>query len=127
MNEGLSMLALAWDGLCQSQARVEWGNQVKVWRFKVEVGNFPGGTVDKNLPANTEDMCSVLVWEDSTCCRATKPVSAPQLSPRAATTEACVPHSPCSTTREATAMKCCSTAMKTNPYLLQIEKAHVQQ
>ena len=37
MNEGLSMLALAWDGLCQSQARVEWGNQVKVWCFKVEV------------------------------------------------------------------------------------------
>ena len=52
MNEGPSMLALAWDGLCRSLVKVEWGKQVKVWCFKVEVGNFPGGTVDKNLPAN---------------------------------------------------------------------------
>ena len=74
MNEGPSMLALAWDGLCRSLVKVEWGKQVKVWCFKVEVGNFPGGTVDKNLPANTEDMGSILVWEDFTCRRATKPV-----------------------------------------------------
>ena len=35
---------------------------------------FPGGTVGKNPPANVRDMGRSLVWEDSTCCKATKPV-----------------------------------------------------
>ena len=36
--------------------------------------NFPGGPVVKNLPANAEDTGSVLVQEDPTCRRASKPV-----------------------------------------------------
>ena len=40
--------------------------------------DFPGGLVVKNLPVNAGDTGSVpvssLVWEDSTCHGATKPV-----------------------------------------------------
>ena len=36
--------------------------------------DFPGGTVDKNPPANAGDMGSILVWEDSPCHWATKPM-----------------------------------------------------
>ena len=40
-----------------------------------EVSDFPGGpVVVKNLPANARDIVQSLVWEDSTCPRATKPV-----------------------------------------------------
>ena len=35
---------------------------------------FPGGTVDKNPPANAKDMGSILVWEDATFRKATKRV-----------------------------------------------------
>ena len=36
-------------------------------------GDFPGGTVDKNLPANAGDTGLIaLVQEDSSCHRATK-------------------------------------------------------
>ena len=40
-----------------------------------EFGNFPGGAVDENLPANAGDMGLFLVPEDSTCLGAIKPVS----------------------------------------------------
>ena len=36
---------------------------------------FSGGSVVKNLPANAEDMGSILGQEDPTCCRATKPMA----------------------------------------------------
>ena len=36
--------------------------------------DLPGGTVDKNPPANAGDMGSTLVWKDPTCRGATKPV-----------------------------------------------------
>ena len=35
---------------------------------------FPGGTVVKNLPDSAGDTGFALVWEDPTCCGATKPV-----------------------------------------------------
>jgi len=35
---------------------------------------FPGGTVDKNPPADAGDMGSIPGLEDSTCLGATKPV-----------------------------------------------------
>ena len=41
--------------------------------LKINYRGFPGGSV-VNLPANTGDMGSTLIWEDPTCCRATKPV-----------------------------------------------------
>ena len=37
-------------------------------------GDFPGGPVDRNLPANVGDMGSTLVWEHPTCLGVTKPV-----------------------------------------------------
>ena len=94
-----------------------------------------------------------LVREDPTCCGATKPVChnywacalepmshnywarVPQLlSPRAATTEPTCHNywspctqSPCSSTREATAMRSLRTAAKSSPRSSQLKKACVQQ
>ena len=45
------------------------------------------------------------------------PHAAWQLSPRAATTEACIPWSPCSTTREATSTRSLGTVTKDEPLL----------
>ena len=60
-----------------------------------------------------------LVWEDSTCHRATKPKSYNHRSPCAC--------SPCATTREATAVRRLCTATKRSPCSLEPEKAHTQQ
>ena len=72
-----------------------------------------------------------LVREDPTCCGATKPVrhnywacvwepaSHNYWSPRA--------YSPCSATREATAMRSLHTTMKSSPRSPQLEKANAQQ
>ena len=56
-----------------------------------------------------------LVWEDSTCLRATQLVSCNFWSP-------CT-QSLCSAAREATTMRSLHTAMKSGLYLLQLEKA----
>ena len=53
--------------------------------------DFPGGTVDRNLPARQETSVQSLVQEDSTCCGAAKPVYHNYWGPRAAATEAHVP------------------------------------
>ena len=50
--------------------------------------DFPGGTVDTNLPVNTWDTVQSLVWEDSTCLRATKHMH-PLLNPPAEATGSC--------------------------------------
>ena len=42
---------------------------VKTW-----MGGFPGGSTVKGAPANAGDTSSILVGEESTCRRATKPV-----------------------------------------------------
>ena len=63
---------------------------------------YPSGLVVKNPPANARDSVQSLIWEDSTCLKASKLmchndwacalVSEPQLlSPCAATTEATLP------------------------------------
>ena len=44
-------------------------------------GDFPGGTVERNLPASAGDTGSVLVWEDPTYGRAMKPGRHKQSSP----------------------------------------------
>ena len=54
------------------------------------IPDFPGGTVDKNPPANARDILS-LVWEDSTFHGATEPMHHNYWSPHAATTETHVP------------------------------------
>ena len=80
-----------------------------------------------------------LVREDPTCRRATKlvrhnywacalePTSYNYWSPRATATEAHTPSSPCSATREATAMRSPRTATKSSPRSPQQEKARAQQ
>ena len=47
------------------------GRSLHIRRKKV---GFPGGTVDKNPPADAGDMGSIPGLEDSTCLGATKPV-----------------------------------------------------
>ena len=47
------------------------------WRY------FPGGTVNVNLPTDAGDTGLILVWEDSTCLGATKPVLHRYCSPKA--------------------------------------------
>ena len=44
------------------------------YTLKTPTLDLPGGAVDKNLPANAGTQAPSLVWEDSTGCRATKPV-----------------------------------------------------
>ena len=80
-----------------------------------------------------------LIREDPTCRGATKPVchnywayalepaSHNYWSPRAATTEACVPRARAPQQREATAMRSPRTAMKSSPRSPQLEKARTQQ
>ena len=63
-----------------------------------------------------------LVREDPTCRRATKPMRHNYWSPRATTTEACMPRA-CAPQREATAMRGPHTATKSSPRSLQLEKA----
>ena len=42
---------------------------------KINEMGLPGGTVVENLPAKAGDTVQALVWEDPTCCGATRPVS----------------------------------------------------
>ena len=81
---------------------------VMIFLYKNYFGDFPGGTVVKDPPANAGDTGSTLVHEDPTCRGATKPVchnywactlepmSHNYWSPRVTTTEARVPraHAP---------------------------------
>ena len=67
-----------------------------------------------------------LVWEDSTCCKATKAGAAQLLSPCAAPEEVCVPNL-CSITTEVTARWRPCAEKKSSPRSLQLEKAWAQQ
>ena len=79
-----------------------------------------------------------LVWEDPTCCRATKPVCHKYwdcaLEPASHNYWACVLQllkparlDPCSATREATAMRSPRTTTKSSPNSPQLEEARAQQ
>ena len=72
-----------------------------------------------------------LVQEDPSCRGATKPVRhnywACALEPASHNCWSPCAWSPCSTTREATAMRSPRTATKSSPRSLQLEKAHMQQ
>ena len=53
------------------------GLEIRPWdeaKNKKESVGLPGGPVVKNLPASAGTTDSILVWEDSTCHGATKPV-----------------------------------------------------
>ena len=84
--------------------------------------SFPGGSVIENLPANAGDTglipCSGKIPHTleplSLCATTIEPVLQRQ---RAATTEALVPWSPCSATREATAVRSLHTTTREQPLL----------
>ena len=95
---------------------------------------FPGGSVVKNLPANTGD--TDYIPNPGSCHMPRKrKIHVPQLlslcsiqelkllSPRATSTEAHSPKSPCSTTREATAVRSWCTTLERNPHSPQLEKS----
>ena len=96
---------------------------------------FLGGSVVKNSPANGGDTNSILGpgrfcmpqsnWGHvlqllSLCSKAWKPQL---LSPHAATTEACVPYSPWSTTEKATIIRSLHTQVESSHHSLQLEKS----
>ena len=95
------------------------------------IGDFPGGAVVRNPPANAGDTGLIPGLGRSHMPRSSQ-ICEPQLlsllsrarepqllSPRA--------QSPCSATREATAMRSLGTTTKSSPRSLQLEKAHAQQ
>ena len=43
--------------------------------YKNKLKSFPGGAVVESLPAMQGTRVRALVWEDPTCCGATRPVS----------------------------------------------------
>ena len=49
------------------------GSAMKTY-VKMLLKDFPGGTVDKNLPASAGECVQSQVWEDSICHGTTKPV-----------------------------------------------------
>ena len=93
------------------------------------MGDFPGSPVDKNSPANAGDTGSILVWEDSTCCKATKPgcsrAHKPQLlSPHTAVAEARAPRAWALRQQKSPQREAHS---EEEPRLPQLEKARTQQ
>ena len=109
----------AWPLTRVSWAHIRMKNDVVFKLLKWKLLGFPGGAVVKNLPANAGDTGLSpgpgrphMLW--SYWARA------PQLLSLNA-------YSPCSTTREATAMRSPRTATKSSPHLPQLEKAREQQ
>ena len=99
--------------------------------YNSELTNFPGGPVVENPPASAEQSSlpglgrfHLPKGQLSPWATTTEPVL---WSPQATHTEAYTPYSPCSTTREAPAMRSLCTPMKTSPCSLQLEKACMQQ
>ena len=80
---------------------------------------FPGGTVDRNLPAIAGDNGSVPGLGRSHMLRTREARELQLPSPRTAAVEACAPWSPCSATGEAN--------MKSSPSSPRLEKTHGQQ
>ena len=83
--------------------------------------DFPDGPVVKNPPAKKGTWVWYLVQEDSTCCRATKPMLHSYWA-CATTAEAHEPWSPYSATREPTAMGSLHTTTRDSPHSPQLEK-----
>ena len=75
-------------------------------------GGFPGDSVVKNPPANVGDTGLILDLGRSHMLQSSQARTPQLLSPRAVTTEACKALQPCSTTREATAVRSLNTARK---------------
>ena len=107
-----------------------------LWSFKSHPGDFPGGAMVKNPPANAGDGVRALVREHPTCCRETKPVchnyGACALEPMSHNYWAREPQllkpvrlEPVLRNRRSHRNE--KPAMKSSPRSPQLEKAHVQQ
>ena len=85
--------------------------------------DFLGGMVIRIcLPMQEIGVLSLVgMVPHATCTTTTDPILQ---SPWAATTEAWVPRSPCSSTREITPMRILCTAMKSSPHSPQLEKVY---
>ena len=85
----------------------------------------------KNPPANATDIRSIPGPGRSTCCGSpnscTRTPEPEPWSPRAATTEACIPCGPCSTARESLAARGPCTSTREKPGSLSEREVHVQQ
>ena len=92
---------------------------VRMADIKNQEPDFPGGTEVKNPLANAGDPGSIPGLGRFYMPRRNE-AHEPQLQKPTCP-------SPCSATREATMMRCSSTAMKSSPRALQLEKAHTQQ
>ena len=68
-------------------------------------GDFSGGSVVENLPANAGDVGSVPYLEKSHMLLGNLACAPQLLSPCTATSEGCAPWSPCPATREATTLQ----------------------
>ena len=107
---------------------------VSVLTQKLEVLDFPDGTVGRDLPAYTGAGVQPLVWEGPTCRGTAKPVHhdygslraiAPPshtLSPCATVIEACTPRA-CTLQREATTVRSRTLQPESRPCALQREEA----
>ena len=89
------------------------------WSFCLKKKSKTNGAVDKNLPADSGDTGLIPVQEDSTCGGAIKPRHHNWWSSCA--------QSLCSGTRETTARRSPHNAIKSSPWLPQLEKAPMQQ
>ena len=96
--------------------------------FKSLILDFPGGAVDWSPPANEGDTGWVQPWPGRFHMPQSSETHAPQfLSLWAATPEAHVPYSLCSTTGKATRLRSLHIAMKSGPRSWKSEKAHTKQ
>ena len=86
--------------------------------FKTCIRDFPGGPAVKNLPAMQGTRVLSLVWEDSTCCGATKPEGHSYW--------AWAPWRLCSTTRGAPVVRSPGTTKTRSPCSPQLGKARGQ-
>ena len=113
--------------ICMPDCGVEGSKKLRGKKRKEGiVSDFPGGRVGSTPPTNAGDGVWFLVWEDFTCCRATKPVYHNCWGHKPQLLSQCT-YSPRSATREITTMRRLCTAVTSSPRSLQLEKAPTQQ
>ena len=94
---------------------------------KTKNRDFPGGAVDKSLPANAGDTGSTPGPGRSHMSWSSQAHESQLLSPSTATSEALMPSSLCSAIREATAMRSLHTTIRSSSCWQQLENARKQQ
>ena len=117
----LALLSFHFQDMCLRRAApssVGQRSDYKTHGLTELMAGFPGGSVVKNLPANTAEK------QLSLCASTTEPALSSPGAPTA--TEAHEPYSPCPSTRDATAVRSHSTTRE-KPLLTTARKKPVQQ